>query len=224
MSRILPGLISIALLAGPTIANATEESFNYFSASAGGVSANFTVDVVGSLALDGTGTLSSTSFAGTYSLNLVTVNTTPVPGGSGSINPNPSVPPYGLNSGFTWQNIAGTGGANLQMDSVVNASPNFLDDYGLAFAVYDSSSHMVGVFNPWANTNSSGSAYATNLIISPNGSGSNFIAYVTENSGNGILTPVPEPSEWLLMLSGFGLIGFVARRRQNDSPNVPMAA
>ena len=53
----------------------------------------------------------------------------------------------------------------------------------------------------------------------------------TNNSGtagnySGILSlnPVPEPSEWLLMLMGFGLTGFVARRLKNGSSKIFMAA
>jgi hypothetical protein len=215
MNKKLVGLVSIALLAGPTLANATQESFHFFSASAGGLSADFTVDVVGGLALNGTGSLSSTSFSGAYTLSLVTASTSPVPGGSGQINASPSVPSYGLGSGFTWQNMHGTGGANFSVDAVVNATPNYLDDYGLAFAVYDSSSNMVGAFNPWANTNTAGSAYATNLILSPNGSGT-YIAYITENSGNGTLTvsAVPEPESYAMLLAGLGLVCLAGRRRQ----------
>jgi len=40
-------------------------------------------------------------------------------------------------------------------------------------------------------------------------------------ASNGVLTysvaAVPEPSEWLLMLSSFGLVGFVAARRKNQA-------
>jgi uncharacterized membrane protein len=35
---------------------------------------------------------------------------------------------------------------------------------------------------------------------------------------------VPEPSEWLLMLCGFGLIGFIVTRRENGSSDLMMAA
>ena len=35
---------------------------------------------------------------------------------------------------------------------------------------------------------------------------------------------VPEPGEWLLMLCGLGLIGFIANRRKYDSSNMLMAA
>jgi len=45
-------------------------------------------------------------------------------------------------------------------------------------------------------------------------------------SYSGALTlspPVPEPSEYILMLLGFGLAGFVARRLKNDPSNMLMA-
>jgi type VI secretion system secreted protein Hcp len=53
------------------------------------------------------------------------------------------------------------------------------------------------------------------------------------NSGNlgalvglyalGVTSPVPEPSTYVMMLAGLGLIGFIAYRRKNDSSNMPMA-
>lgn len=38
------------------------------------------------------------------------------------------------------------------------------------------------------------------------------------------VSPVPEPTEGALLLSGIGLLGFIASRRKKDSSNMPMAA
>ena len=32
-------------------------------------------------------------------------------------------------------------------------------------------------------------------------------------NGGGVVTPVPEPSEWAMMLAGLALVGFIAKRR-----------
>ena len=38
------------------------------------------------------------------------------------------------------------------------------------------------------------------------------------------ISPIPEPGEWVLMLIGLGMIGFVAvRRKQNDGAMAGMA-
>jgi hypothetical protein len=206
MNKMLLGLVSIALLAWPTLANATSESFHYFSASAGGLTADFTVDVVGGLALSGTGTVSSTSFLGTYNLILLTASST-LPAGNGSITPTPGSPSYDLGSGFTWHGVTGSGGADFLGDAVVNASANYFDDYGLIFEVTNQSTNaIVGGLNIWANTNAPTALYATNLSVN----GSN----VFENSGNGTLdvTPVPEPASWATAFTGLGLMGFIAYR------------
>jgi hypothetical protein len=39
-----------------------------------------------------------------------------------------------------------------------------------------------------------------------------------------VSAPVPEPSTYAMMLAGFGLIGFIAYRRKNNSSNMLMAA
>jgi len=42
--------------------------------------------------------------------------------------------------------------------------------------------------------------------------------------GNITLAPVPEPSEYMLMLMGFGLVGLFAKRRKNNSSNMALVA
>lgn len=32
-------------------------------------------------------------------------------------------------------------------------------------------------------------------------------------TNHGVVTPVPEPSEWVMMLAGLALVGFIAKRR-----------
>jgi len=207
-TKLVVTLFACGLLAGPTLANAAQESFNYYSASAGGLSANFTVDVVGGLALSGTGSISSTSFAGTYNLTLLTASST-LPSGNGGINPTPGSPSYDLGSGFTWHGFTGSGGADFIGDSVVHASANYLDDYGLIFKLTNQSTNaIVGGLNIWSNTNTPSSLYATELSVN----GQN----VLENSGNGTLnvTAVPEPESYAMMIAGLGLLGVLVRRRK----------
>jgi hypothetical protein len=33
--------------------------------------------------------------------------------------------------------------------------------------------------------------------------------------GNGAVTPVPEPSQWAMMLAGLALVGFIVKRRKD---------
>jgi hypothetical protein len=56
----------------------------------------------------------------------------------------------------------------------------------------------------------------------------NIVGHDTVNlSSAGVLSytvaAVPEPGEWLLMLSGFGLIGFIASRRNNQNSTMTFA-
>lgn len=39
----------------------------------------------------------------------------------------------------------------------------------------------------------------------------------------GTVAAVPEPGEWMLMLSGFGLVGFIAARRKNNNASMKFA-
>ena len=46
---------------------------------------------------------------------------------------------------------------------------------------------------------------------------------ITQGSGTGVVTAVPEPGTWALMLLGFGAIGFSMRRRRRVSSLLQMA-
>jgi PEP-CTERM putative exosortase interaction domain len=45
-----------------------------------------------------------------------------------------------------------------------------------------------------------------------NGTGNDLIK---RPKGNGAVTPVPEPSEWAMMLAGLALVGVIVKRRNN---------
>lgn len=49
-----------------------------------------------------------------------------------------------------------------------------------------------------------------NTISSPLGTSANAITRPTANFGP--VTPVPEPSEWAMLLAGLALVGFIVRR------------
>ncbi|MBV8503426.1 MAG: hypothetical protein JO006_17115 [Paucibacter sp.] len=196
----------LALALAPAAALAGTETFAYLSTSAD-VQASFSVYVAGGVAQSGQGTISSLdglNFGGVYGLTLLTSNSQ-LPAGNGGINPTPNSPSYGLGSGFTWHGVTGSGGADFIGDAVVNANPNYLDDYGLIFAITDQNTGaIVGGINIWANQNEPNALFATNLTLN----GANHF----ENSGSGVLSPVPEPASFKLFAVGLVTIGLISRR------------
>ena len=46
-------------------------------------------------------------------------------------------------------------------------------------------------------------------------SGNQFIKRPKDGSRAGAVTPVPEPSQWAMMLAGLALVGFIVKRRNN---------
>jgi hypothetical protein len=128
------------------------------------------------------------------------------------------------------------------MDTFSFTAPTATANYDVAVNINSYSANLT--FNPFTLTDSSGTTIATGsfsptfagqqassinlvsgLIYSLNINGNN--ANGSSGTYSGVLTlspPVPEPSEWLLMLMGFGLAGFVAGRLKKDTSNIFMAA
>ena len=73
---------------------------------------------------------------------------------------------------------------------------------------------LLNLFNP---AGGDGPAYfvvdAFNANTSGPGAGNTGLLAVTSGSGN--VSGVPEPSSYLGMLTGFGLLGWIARRRRS---------
>ena len=68
-----------------------------------------------------------------------------------------------------------------------------------------------------AKTTGGPSFFGLAAVSNSGGAGASGIAYLSA-------APVPEPGEYILMLIGFGLIGFLVRRSKLGSLNIPMAA
>lgn len=121
--------------------------------------------------------------------------------------------------------VRNSGGDDLIADNVWQAGSQNLDGDGIDFVT---ASGMV--FNLWQNS-------ATSFTLFSGYEGNNYrfgtvqggyigtatVAGFYETGTGSLVQAVPEPSEWLLMLSGFGLVGFIVTRRKNDSSSMLMA-
>jgi hypothetical protein len=132
MKMKLVGMVSIALIAGATLANAAEVSFDYTN---GTLDAMGVLDVVGGEALSGSGTISGGGLTGTESLTLVTLST-------------PAV--HDLGSGNLSYRFGG--GTDLIGNTNFGSTAPYVDSGGLVFLV--GGPNDTG-FNLW-NTSSTG--------------------------------------------------------------------
>jgi hypothetical protein len=75
----------------------------------------------------------------------------------------------------------------------------------------------------FATTSGTGTAVTQQFTSGTNALQFNLASNGTLTFAPAAVAAVPEPSEWLLMLSGFGLVGFIASRRKNLGNKVSFA-
>jgi hypothetical protein len=91
----------------------------------------------------------------------------------------------------------------------------------LAIAIAAAATTAVAQTNPLARGAASQhdsfyySAIKSDSISSPLGNSTNQISRPTASFGP--VTPVPEPSEWAMLLAGLALVGFIVRRNAKRS-------
>lgn len=113
--------------------------------------------------------------------------------------------PGGTAPGFSYDNLFYPGGSP-QVASDYPPHGGVFDIYGLVFTLADGKA-----VNMWsAGDFGGGATYGVGVT-----DGRSVLDYVESGIA---LTPVPEPGAWILMISGFGLIGAMARRRNRLRP------
>ena len=187
MNAKLLGLVFAGVLGSPTIAAA--DTLYDWTYTDGTLAATGILDVSGTQALSGTGTINSTNGAlsGPESLTLVTLATPGVNNlGSGNLS-------YRFG-----------GGTDLIGDTTFNSGDPYVSTNGLVFLVGGPGDNG---FNVWANGTSPGGSYTGFLAGTANYEGTNGTFTVA-------IAPVPLPVTLPLLLSGISGLGVVARRRK----------
>jgi hypothetical protein len=160
-----------------------------FQFNSADITAAFSVDVVGGQAVNGSGELWSPYWTGPSSMTLVTLSTTDV---------------HDLGGGSLSYRFGG--GTDLIGDT---AAP--IDGSGLVFSVNTNPNLDVG-FNLWSN----GNGAFTGFIAGNSPAAGQPIIYLGE-TGAVVSAAVPETSTWVMMLAGFGGLGFAAFYRSRGS-------
>lgn len=135
--------------------------------------------------------------------------------------------------GYYTQTSGAMGATNTSVTSS-SATPNtYAGGTGFgtnwsAKSVFNSTAAIGSTLGFWYLTPSSTSNIAKASVAQFNGGAANA-AWTLGANGNLSFTSgapvaaVPEPGEWALMLSGFGLIGFIAMRRKNQNTSMTFA-
>ncbi len=112
-----------------------------------------------------------------------------------------------------WYNAPGSPSIAVNLSSISGANNDA--NFGV---------RLVSAYDSTGNINGYASAALTNgATVAYNNSSGNW-RFDNLAFSAAAVAAVPEPSEWLLMLSGFGVVGFIAKRRKNDSSSMLIAA
>jgi hypothetical protein len=160
-----------------------------FKFNSADIAAKFSIDVVSGQAVNGGGELWSPYWSGPAPMTLVTLSTTDV---------------HDLGAGSLSYRFGG--GTDLIGDTTAP-----IDGSGLVFTVNTNPDLDVG-FNLWSNSDGS----YTGFIAGNSPAVGQPIIYLGE-TGAVALTAVPEASTWVMMLAGFGGLGFAAFYRSRRS-------
>jgi PEP-CTERM motif len=106
---------------------------------------------------------------------------------------NPNQPNEDSNGIFTWDDV------------LFPTSGTVFDRYGVAFTT---SQDTFNIFDGIADGGTTDTSTPYGLIVASTGA---------ETFGTAVITAVPEPSTWAMMILGFLGVGFVAYRRRNQS-------
>jgi hypothetical protein len=159
----------------------------------GPIQGQLVLDVVGGVAISGTGDISGSGIAGTQTLTLITPST---PGSSG------------YPSGIGWRSGGGTDTWGWDNVVPINYTGGLDFSFGTSTPVWGTG-YQFGI---WNNDGPGGPGGGYQAWMSGPGSGP-YQFYGTTGALN--VSAVPEPSTWAMMLLGFAGIGFTAYRRKS---------
>jgi|CXWL01.1.fsa_nt_gi hypothetical protein len=171
-----------------------------------------------------------TGFMGQQYLSTTNVNIKSVANSLSSTQANSQLNAFGGLTGaqgyFTGANTA-AGAAAMSVTASPSVNPlayagntTFGTNWS-AKSTFDTTAAVGSTLNFWYLTPSSTSTIAK-ASVAQFGNTAGASTWTLASNGNLTYTvaAVPEPGEWALMLSGFGLIGFIATRRRNMNSNI----
>lgn len=229
MSSFLAGVsgINTALVASSaSLSNATYAADGLLTSFLSGV--NLATTVWNVTALDNAGT---TAFQGKQLLSTTNANIKSAANSLASAQANSTVLTAIGNADFYYANANGAAGAAATSVTATSAdswyaNSNLFGPSGSTKLSFNTTAGIGSSLNFWYLTPSSTTAVAK-ASVAQFGNTAGVSTWTLASNGTlsfaAPVAAVPEPGEWALMLSGFGLIGFIALRRKNQNTSMTFA-